>query len=457
MRVDGGAEGLALSVHGPAGVLDFVVPGGASAWDVAREYAEAAGLAAIPLIYTRTGEALAPDAVLAERGFASGDLLVAAVSAYRPPARRGGSGRSAAVTGPTDPAWVALCSMAAAAGVVAGLLASRADDATWRTPPVALLLLAAVVGVLPWGRLAAPRALAAPAFAGAAAYALAWRPGADQQPAVVAVCGLAVAVAAGVAWLLGPRAREGLLVWGLTGLGLAAVCALGSLPSWPTAAVWSLVVLAALLAARLIPELAVGVPDRMLLDLDRLAAGAWSARDPVPLRRGRLVVPTAYVADLAHRGARVVAAGAGAVGVLAVGGSVALLDVVERPIDVLGARVLVGCAAASLLLVARSHRHAAARLLLRAGGLGSAAVLAVSLLAELASTALLAVLLATVVAAGGAVAAAVAIGRGWRSVRWIRWADVAEAVCGAVALGAGFVAGGGFRLLMDLVAAHSPS
>ena len=89
MRVDGGAEGLALSVHGPAGVLDFVVPGGASAWDVAREYAEAAGLAAIPLIYTRTGEALAPDAVLAERGFASGDLLVAAVSAYRPPARRG--------------------------------------------------------------------------------------------------------------------------------------------------------------------------------------------------------------------------------------------------------------------------------------------------------------------------------------------------------------------------------
>ena len=38
------ASSLAVSVHGPAGVLDLVVPAAASAVDVAREYAEQSGL-----------------------------------------------------------------------------------------------------------------------------------------------------------------------------------------------------------------------------------------------------------------------------------------------------------------------------------------------------------------------------------------------------------------------------
>ena len=72
-----GNQSLALTVHGPLGSLDLVVPHEAAATDIAREYAAQAGLGAIPLIYTELGELLAPDAVLVDAGVDSGDLLVA--------------------------------------------------------------------------------------------------------------------------------------------------------------------------------------------------------------------------------------------------------------------------------------------------------------------------------------------------------------------------------------------
>ena len=51
---------IALSIHGPAGVLDLVVPAGATAVDVAREYAKQAGRRrpGIPLLQTALGERL---------------------------------------------------------------------------------------------------------------------------------------------------------------------------------------------------------------------------------------------------------------------------------------------------------------------------------------------------------------------------------------------------------------
>jgi len=45
---------------------------------------------------------------------------------------------------------------------------------------------------------------------------------------------------------------------------------------------------------------------------------------------------------------------------------------------------------------------------------------------------------------------AVALGRGWRSAWWSRRAEVAEAVCGAFAVGAVVVAVGLFRHLWEL-------
>ena len=53
---------------------------------------------------------------------------------------------------------------------------ASADDSDLATVAVGLLVLAAVVGVLPVGRLAHHRALAAPAFGAAAAFAVVWDP-----------------------------------------------------------------------------------------------------------------------------------------------------------------------------------------------------------------------------------------------------------------------------------------
>ena len=48
-----------------------------------------------------------------------------------------------------------------------------------------------------------------------------------------------------------------------------------------------------------------------------------------------------------------------------------------------------------------------------------------------------------------ALAAAVATGRGWRSVWWSRWAEVAESMCGSFAIASAVVAAGIFRRLWE--------
>ena len=49
-----------------------------------------------------------------------------------------------------------------------------------------------------------------------------------------------------------------------------------------------------------------------------------------------------------------------------------------------------------------------------------------------------------------AVAAAIATGRGWRSVWWSRRAEVAESLCGSFAFAAAVVAAGVFRRLWEI-------
>ena len=71
------ADILALSVHGPVGVLDLVVPAGATAADVAEEYAVRAGLDAVPVLRSRLGQRIEPGTTLARAGIAAGALLVA--------------------------------------------------------------------------------------------------------------------------------------------------------------------------------------------------------------------------------------------------------------------------------------------------------------------------------------------------------------------------------------------
>ncbi len=169
----GSGESLALSVHGPVGVLDLVVPAGAAATDVAREYAEQSGLAAIPLLHTRLGHPLRPDAALVDAGVGTGDVLVATTSGHRPAAEtdRPSVREPDRPPGPLAVLWF---SVAVASAGLAGWSGAHTGSRPLRDLVVALLVGAAVVGVVPLGRYAGHRALAAPGFAAAAALVLVW-------------------------------------------------------------------------------------------------------------------------------------------------------------------------------------------------------------------------------------------------------------------------------------------
>jgi hypothetical protein len=452
------ADILALSVHGPAGVLDLVVPLSATAADVAEEYADRAGLDAVPLLRSRLGRPIEPGATLVRAGVGPGALLVADPAG---PARPAGSpttatGRHAARGDRVRPArprptalsalWLAVAGGAAG---LAGWCAATAPSGQLRTTSVGLLLGAAVLGVLPVGGLAAHRVVAAPVFAAAAAFAVAWDPHDVRLPMVLGITGLAAAVAAAVGRALAPRPEEALRVWILAGVTVFVVAGLGALGGAPPRLVWSLLLLGALLAARFVPALAVDVPDQYLLDLERLAVTAWSAREQPRGRRGRSVVPLDAIGVVAARGTRIVTATSAAVLAVVLLSAPLVLLTATLPIDRVGARLLVGSAGAGLLLAARSYRHARARALLRTAGLGCGVVLCAVLLREADPTGWWLPATAVLLAAA-LVVVAVAVGRGWRSAWWSRRAEVAEGLSGAVAVAALVVASGWLRQLWEL-------
>ena len=122
-----GREGhhLALTVHGPLGSIDLLVPPGAAATDVAREYAAQAGLGSIPLISTQRGQPLAADLPLVDGGVDSGDVLVASTTLHRSPtdssARSRWRGPSAPLTNRGGgPVWGLVLGVASGMAVLAG-------------------------------------------------------------------------------------------------------------------------------------------------------------------------------------------------------------------------------------------------------------------------------------------------------------------------------------------------
>ena len=449
MAALGPAGSLPISVHGPAGVLDLLVPPGTTGADVAGEYAARAGLSSIPLIYTRVGVPVAPDASLASAGVDAGGLVVATTSVPRPgsPSAEADVPRTADAPGPASVLWFAVASGVAA---MAGWAAAHSDDSLARIATAAALLAAALLGVLPVGRYAAHRAHAAPAFAAAAAFAVVWDPDPARLPMVAGLTGLAGAVAAAIARAADGQVDEGLRAWIVSGsvvfvtTGAAALLGLG-----PTV-VWSVLLVCCVLAARLVPDLAVDVPDQLLIDLERLAVTAWSARDLPRGRRRRAVASRDGVAVVAARGARLVTAAGVAIAVVAIVSSATLLSSADFDLDQIGARCQVFFAGAALLLAARSYRHTGARAALRTAGLGGWVVLAGVMLSasapdRTATVAGIAIGLAVVL-----VVVAVATGRGWRSAWWARRAEVAEGLSGAITLAALFVATGFCRTIWEL-------
>ncbi|WP_370249283.1 hypothetical protein [Nocardioides sp.] len=468
------SDALSLTVHGPGGVVDLRVPHGAAIGDVATEYSRWANVPPSGVLYTRTGQRLAVETGLAAAGVVSGTVLVLApppaptgvAPGARGPGGRGHradrSGRAAGRAAPVAPAvvtgWCAVAAVALVlAGAVAALTAAPRGDAL--LPPgaagAAVLCLAVPVllALLPIGPWHAARALSAPAAAAAAAIVVSYDPAPERLPTALGIAGLAAALAAAVVRALDLRAEEGLRVWMVAGTGVFAVAFLAALLDVPPQGVFAVVLVAATFAARFVPLLAVDVPDQYLLDLERLAVTAWSARERPRGRRTRTVVPVDDVAAVARRAGRSVDAAAVAVAVLAPASSALLLAATDRRVDQVGALVLVALAAASLLLAARSFRHRLARAALRAAGLGAAGVAGVVWWArDLAGGGgLLAVVTAWLVVGGAVlVLVAVAAGRGWRSAWWARRAEVAEAVCSAAVVAALVPASGAVAALWKL-------
>ncbi len=449
--VAGAGDGLALSVHGPVGVLDLIVPSGASASDVAHEYARQSGLGVVPLLYDRLGGPLPAEVALVDAGVGSGDLLVATTSVHRPVP--GATPPASARPRPAEPGALSVlwfCT-AAATAVLAGWFAAHTSSSGLHLLTVDLLAAAAVVGVLPVGRLAAHRAVAAPVFAGAAAFAVAWDPHPDRLPTVLGVSALVAAVVAAVARALDRRMEEALRVWISVGVACFLVTAAAALLGLAPQVAWAVLLLAAMLAARFVPGFAVDVPDHLLLDLERLAVTAWSARDRPAGRRGRAVVPQAAVAAVAARGTRIVTAYTVAILAVVALSAPLLLATATLPVDRIGARCLVLFCGGGLLLAGRSYRHTVARALLRAAGLVCWAVLALAVLPTVSGQAGALVAIGAIGVAVLLVVVAVATGRGWRSAWWSRRAEVAEGLCGSAAVATLLVAAGVFRSLWESV------
>ncbi len=440
---------VALTVHGRAGVVDLLVPAGASVEDVSREYAAQCGLAFVPVLHGHDGRELGPDRALTDVEVASGAVLVAAGSA---PGSAAGPAPTVVRRHLVDPPASFAAVWCAVAVTTAGLAGWFAARTTGDAHDAAVLVLAAtaVVGVLPWGDLAAPRAVAAPAFGAAAAFATVWAPEPERLPTVVGLSALVAAVVAAVGRALDRRAEEMLRVWVVTGLGLFAVTAAGALLGTRPEVVWGALLVLAMLAARFVPSLAVDVPDQLLIDIERLAVTAWSARDRPRGRRGRTVVPADGVAVVAARAARTVTGAAGAIWAVVAVAAPMLLSTAGLPVDRVGARVLVGLVGGALLLAARSYRHAAARALLRGAGLTCWATLLVVLLGAMEDDRRFTVAVAVVLLAALLVVVAVATGRGWRSAWWSRRAEVAEGLAGAGAIAALVVSSGLFRTLWEI-------
>jgi hypothetical protein len=264
------------------------------------------------------------------------------------------------------------------------------------------------------------------------------------------VAALTAAVTAAVARTLDRYSEEALRVWVVVGVGVFVVTCTVALLDFRPQVAWALLLVAAMLAARFVPTMAIDVPDQFLIDLERLAVTAWSARDRPTGRRGRIVVPPRAVEIVAARGTRIITASSVAIlAVVVVAAPLLLATATQRP-DWLGARCLVFFAGGSLLFVARSYRHAAARALLRAAGLACWAAFLVVLFGGLAPDTLLVLGIIASGVAGLLLLVSVALGRGWRSAWWSRRAEVAEAVCGSFAVGALVPAVGLFRHLWEL-------
>ena len=447
-----------LTVRGATGSVDLAVPPWADVESLGREYAGATGHSVPPVLVTTTGRPLDPSRPLHQLPVAPGDVLVALDPEALAPQAPDSRSTPSATRGPGTGPWSArpvLVGASVVCAVAACLAGGLSPSGPLRVASVMVLLLAAVASSLlapvARGTLRTAHAMAAPAFAGAAGYLLVHSSATGGDLLALAVASTTAGVAAAVVRTGADARLERLLrVWLVVAGGTAVAAAVALAVGLPGSSLWVLQFFLAVVAARLLPYLVVDVPDEVMLDIDRLAVTAWSAREAPRRGRRRVAVRPEGVSSLLRQGRDLLVAGAVAVAAVATAATVSLVLEPRWGVEALGVHLLLLFGGAALALTARSYRAAVPRAALRLpAALAVTAVLVVGL-HGLSGSWLWWSLGGLAAAAPAVVAAAVSLGRGWRSVWWARTADVVEGLSVVLCVAAFPVAVGLFDLVRQL-------
>lgn len=438
-------EVVQVTLHGPAGAMDLVVPAGAVVADLTHQYISDAGVPYPLVLRDPAGRPFPSELTIAAAGVRTGSVLVMTPAAVPPPAEE--VRRPAVGAAPVAQAWVgwALAAGAALFALFAAWVAAVAADETVRHVVAGVLAAIAVSALVPAGSHAAARSLAAPAFGGAAAFAVAHQPGAEQTVLSVGAAALAAAAVAACARLALGDPRH--VVWMVAGVAWFVLVAVLTISGATPQVTWSLALLAAWAAILLLPRWVVDVPDRLLVDLDRLVVDVWAPR---PAGEQEVSPPTAAgVEGLLERGSQLVVAGSVAVMATVVIAAPQMMATASLGVDRWGAAVLLVALAVALLLRARLMRHGVAAGALRLAALVALGCGVVPRLGELSAAALpwAAVLLCLLGVC--LVGAAVAIGRDPQSPVWGRRAELLEVVAGVAVIAATVVGSGWFRAVWE--------
>ncbi|MEO5708463.1 MAG: EsaB/YukD family protein [Nocardioidaceae bacterium] len=439
---------IRVTVLGDAGRADLAVPTWVDVDALAHSYAKHVGAADVPRLATSAGAPLDGATTVEKAGLQHGDLVIALDASSR---TAGDLVPVAPDRTPSGTVWrpwfllLAGVSALAAAAVLAGAGATGAA----RVTGLVVLLACALVSAAPIASArtisARARSAVSPAFAAGAGFIAAYSdaPGGFLLGLTVAALAATVFAAVGRAFL-DTEDDELVEVWLVVG-GTLAVLALGLLLTGSSAqGLWSVLFAVAVVAARLLPYTVVDVPDEALLDLDRLAVTAWSAREqPRGSRRTRSMVRFEGVSVVVRRGLRLVSAGTVVIAVVVATTGPLLTRGADRGLQGYSVLAMVGLGGVALSLVARSFRSLLPRTALRLSATWVLAFLGLEVLREFGTTVDYVFFGSVTAVALLVVVTAVSLGRGWRSVWWARIADLVEGlsivlVVAAVPLASGF-------------------
>jgi hypothetical protein len=432
-----------LTILGDGGRVDVAVPLWTDIATLVSMYVDRTQCGPVSL-HTAAGRPLPTDATVQGSRLVHGDVLVG-ISGTGLPGRRvrghDGEGEPADSTSPSSPVAF-LAPLSAATLGLAAATTGLIDGGTARDAAVLGLLIVSLLAVLlargqravDTGWLAVVPLLTASAAAIAASSTLG--PSDDHRLLLVAaVGGLVSATAAGAVRAGHPGvADDWMLGWLVTGIVVALSAALCLLADWSTATFWVFLVVAAVLAARVVPSYVVDVPDHVLLDFARLAVTAWTAREQ-PRRAFRGVIRRDDVEAVARRALRLVGAGSVFAAVASVVATTALLLPDEGPSRRIGIVILSLGAGAALSLGGRTLRVQMARHVQRTAGTLILVATAASVLAELDVSSRPAFAAAAIALGALLVVVARSAGRGWTSVRWSRTAEICETLASILVFG----------------------